>query len=144
MQGTVRVNPAGAMLETLLDCDSHEASNHESASHHTSSDDTGLTAIIRKEIAKYMTNKGKFAQARFAQTSFAGIPSKPILSCNLNALDFPSRKGSWIIDTRASNHICNNLNQLVDITNIQPPLPVFLPVQKHFSHQCSIPSNFPN
>ena len=127
MQGTVRANLSGPLLETPLNCGNSEEPNHEDTNHKTSLSDIDLSSIIQKEITKYIKGKRSLAQALFAHTSFAGITSAPILSCNLNTSGLPSTKGSWVIDTGASNHMCNDLDLLADACNINPPLPIYLP-----------------
>ena len=73
MQGTVRANLAGPLLETPLDWGSTEEPNHEDTNHTTSLNVIDLSAIIQKEITKYIKGKGSLAQALFAQTGFACI-----------------------------------------------------------------------
>ena len=120
MKGPARVNMAGAQLEIPLDCENAEAQSHEDGSHHLPAYEMDLSAIIQKEIMKYMKDKGRFAHAHFAQTSFAGIPFTPIMSCNSNISDMPIEKGTWVIDTAASNHICNDFTLLVDGNQARP------------------------
>ena len=54
------------------------------------------------------------------------------LNCNLKSPEFSSRKGLWIIDTGASNHICKDLHLLIDVISLTSPILVFLPDGKTY------------
>ena len=45
----------------------------------------------------------------------------------MNSFDLQLEMSSWIIDTRDLNHMCHALNMFNEVTNINPPLPVYLP-----------------
>ena len=66
-----------------------------------------------------------------------------LMSCNSNISDMPSEKGTLVIDTGASNHICNDFTLLADINHVDPPLPVFLPDRStHLVHKTYFSSMF--
>ena len=117
MKGPVRANFDGTLPDAPLDCNGYDELPHENVGHFPTSNDIDLSSIIQKEIAKYLKDKGCSTQALFAQTNFA---------CNRHSSSIQLEKGSWIIDTRASNHMCHDLNLFDEITNTNPPLLVFL------------------
>ena len=82
--------------------------------------------MIQGDIIKYMKGNERVAQAHFAQTNFTGMTSIPTLNCNRKSPKFSSKKGLWIIDTGASNHICKDLHLLTDVNSLTSPIPVFL------------------
>ena len=125
-QGTMRVNLANTSMETPLDYDDNSEPHPDSTASHQTSSDMDLSAMIQREIMKYMKGKKRVAQAHFAQTNFAGMTSIPTLKCNLKSQEFSSKKGLWIIDTGASKHMCKDLHLLTDVISLTSPIPVLL------------------
>ena len=123
----MKANLASTTPKTPLDYTDITVSHNEDASSHQTSIDIDLSTIIQREIAKYMKDKGSNAPIGLSHTNFAGISSRTILSCNLNTTGLTSKQGTWIIDTRATNHMCNDLSLIEDANDIHPPLEVFLP-----------------
>ena len=58
------------------------------------------------------------SQANFAHTHFAGNS----LTQNSVGKSIGFLENSWILDTGASNHMCNDLRLLRDIWIIKPPI----------------------
>ena len=128
MKGHVRVNFAGTLPDTPRDYNGSDELSHENVGHFPTTNDIDLSRIIQREIEKYLKDKGRSSiQALFTQTNFSSIPLNPVLSYNVHSSGIQLEKGSLIIDMEASNHMCHGLNMFDEITNTNPPLPVFLP-----------------
>ena len=132
----MKANLASTTPKTPLDYTDITVSHNEDASSHHTSIDIDISTIIQREIAKYMKDKGSNAPIGLAHTNFAGISSRTILCCNLNTTGLTSKQGTRIIDTRATNHMCNDLSLLEDANDIHLPLEVFLPNERtHLVHK---------
>lgn len=82
---------------------------------------TELSYLIQQEVAKYLQDKNTIIQspqAHFAQTYFAGNS----MSQNFVLQSVVSPRNSWILDTGASNHMCNDLSLLHDVQCVKPPI----------------------
>ena len=98
--------------------------------------DIDLSAIIQREIAKYMKDKGSSAPIGFAHTNFAGISSRTIHSYNLSIIGLTSKQGTWIIDIEATNYMRNDLSLIEDSSDIHPPSEAFhLDGRTHLVHK---------
>ena len=74
----VRANLVNKDMESPLDCDTSPLASPEESLLHSNQTSLDLTAIIQREIAKYLQNPAHVPQAHFAQTQFAGHSTTPI------------------------------------------------------------------
>lgn len=81
-----------------------------------------MAELIKQEVAKVFkaTQLGKEGSVNFIHTTeFACMAN--------NSRYIKGVRGSWIIDTSASNHICANLDFFDDLTTLTSPIYVHLP-----------------
>ena len=119
----LRTYHANVVVDSPLDYDVTTESNHEDNLPYQVHIDNDFSTIIQREIAKYLKDTRNVVQAHFSQISFAGNFSTCDSSNNLTYNS--TRDKFWIIDTRTFNHMFRDIQLLIDIKTINPPIPIF-------------------
>ncbi|CAA0841724.1 Unknown protein, partial [Striga hermonthica] len=82
-----------------------------------------ISSIVQKEIDKYMTRKQGNENHSFSHFVEFTENSENYAFSSLSSLE----KGSWIIDTGASRHICSDVDLVLDSFDTPAPVTVNLP-----------------